>query len=205
MLLAAWLVAASSFALPTRLLLRWTAHDAPSGCARECALLDRLSFPPHGLWSASQHEEEQRSKRSAVLTAWEGPRVVAFAYASNVLDETHLLSIVVHPDFRRRALARTLLLASVRLAFASGHELCTLEVRTGNEAAIALYRSCGFQHVGVRRNYFSQPREDAQIMTCYRQEHAAEVEAQVERSKHKDAILTLSDISGRMEATPVDL
>ena len=51
--------------------------------------------------------------------------------------------------------------------FAQGNHLAflTLEVRPSNSAAIALYRSFGFEEAGRRRNYYDLPKEDALILT----------------------------------------
>lgn len=176
-----------------RLQLQRAPHERSSLWPVQCAQLDALCFPPHGLWSVAQHEEELCSGRSDVLGAWDGMELVAFSYVSNILDEAHMLSIVVHPDYRGRSLGKALLLASVRSAFLAGQSLCTLEVRRSNKAAIGLYSSCKFQEVGVRRNYYKGPKEDALIMTCYREEHEQEVETVVEESLHAAQIRMLSD------------
>ena len=45
-----------------------------------------------------------------------------------------------------------------------GIDRIILEVRSGNEPAIHLYRTCGFEKIGVRKNFYQFPREDADIM-----------------------------------------
>lgn len=161
--------------------------------AKACARLDATCYPPRGLWTAAQHSQELCSDRTDMLSAWHGSELVAFSYASNILDETHVLSMGVRPDFRGRSLAKMMLLSSVSRAFRMGQTLCTLEVRAGNEAAIALYRACGFHDVGVRKRYYSQPQEDAIIMTCLQQEHEKEIVHCVESCSHAALILAVSE------------
>lgn len=185
--------ALSSVHTQRRLLIKRAPRDDPSSWVAQCAQLDSIGFPPKGMWTAAQHEAELRSKHSEVLGAWYNADLVAFSYTAHILDETHMLSVVVHPDFRGRSLARTLLLVSMHSAFKSGQLLCTLEVRKSNEAAIGLYRSCGFRCVGTRPKYYSQPREDALIMTCFRVEHEGEVQASVDRSPYANEIVELSE------------
>lgn len=45
-----------------------------------------------------------------------------------------------------------------------GIDRIVLEVRSGNEPAIHLYRTCGFEKIGMRKNFYQFPREDADIM-----------------------------------------
>jgi hypothetical protein len=89
---------------------------------------------------------------------------VAFTCTERILDETHMLSLAVHPQWRGQKLARTLVLASLWAARAAGQRLLTLEVRASNAPAIALYRSCGLRCVGQRPRYYRQPPEDALLL-----------------------------------------
>ncbi|MGH2927484.1 MAG: ribosomal protein S18-alanine N-acetyltransferase, partial [Solirubrobacteraceae bacterium] len=74
----------------------------------------------------------------------------------------HLMNIAVEPRMRRRGIARALLEQMIERA---GPELeYTLEVRTSNAAAIALYESFGFRSAGTRPRYYRDNGEDAVIM-----------------------------------------
>ena len=90
--------------------------------------------------------------------------VLGYAGLHAVLDEGYIDNIAVHPDARRHGVASALLdvfcrFGAVNLAF------LTLEVRTSNTAAIALYKKFGFRQAGLRPGYYQKPREDALIMT----------------------------------------
>ena len=72
-------------------------------------------------------------------------------------------NVGVLEDLRRRGIARALM--ERLLADLSAAQSVTLEVRRSNAAAIALYESFGFERVGERKNFYSQPTEDALLMT----------------------------------------
>jgi ribosomal-protein-alanine N-acetyltransferase len=80
-----------------------------------------------------------------------------------VADEMHLLNLAVHPAHRRRGISRALLTAAMEQARSRGAAVVWLEVRPSNQAALTLYRSFGFEEVGVRRNYYTDNGEDALI------------------------------------------
>ena len=81
-----------------------------------------------------------------------------------MMDETDMMNIAVHPDFRRQGVARALILALIGELKKRGSRCLTLEVRASNDPARTLYESLGFAHVGTRRNYYQNPKEDALIL-----------------------------------------
>lgn len=96
--------------------------------------------------------------------------VAAHAIMSVAAGESHLLTLCVGPEFRRRGLARQLLHHLLGRAREAGVERCFLEVRPSNEAAQQLYYRAGFVRVGERRNYYptrtpQEEREDALILS----------------------------------------
>lgn len=85
------------------------------------------------------------------------------SYGGGVSD---LLSIAVAPDFQRRGIARQLLQALVEQLSSQQVDELFLEVRRSNHSAIALYRQCQLQQVGIRKDYYpsAKGREDAVVM-----------------------------------------
>ena len=141
--------------------VEWAAWAAP-----KFRRLDERCFPPTGLWSERQYTREIMHSASELLCVWHAEsELIAFSCTERVLDESHMLSLAVHPEWRGRGLARTLVLASLLSARAAQQRLMTLEVRESNTAAIGLYRSCGLSEVGRRPKYYKRPDEDALLLS----------------------------------------
>lgn len=94
------------------------------------------------------------------------PTIVGFGGILSVVDEAHVMNMGVHPDRRRRGLARRLLAGLLLRAVDHGATAATLEVRASNVAAIELYRGFGFRSSGRRPRYYASG-EDAEIMWCH--------------------------------------
>ena len=98
------------------------------------------------------------------LVAEEEGCVLGYIGSQTVMGETDMMNVAVHPDFRRRGIAESLVNALVEdLQKQESHSL-TLEVRASNEAAQKLYEKLGFMQVGLRKNYYRNPKEDAYIL-----------------------------------------
>lgn len=93
-----------------------------------------------------------------------------FGYASIwlMVDEAHLTSIAVREAHRRQGIGELLLISIIDLSVQIKAEVVTLEVRSSNLGAQALYEKYGFAKVGMRRGYYSEDGEDAIIMTTER-------------------------------------
>lgn len=82
-----------------------------------------------------------------------------------MLNEAHIVSIAVKSEFRGCGLGELLIIGAIEQAMAMKIDVMTLEVRFSNLVAQNLYSKYGFNKVGVRKNYYSNDREDAVIMT----------------------------------------
>ena len=82
----------------------------------------------------------------------------------NGLTEGEITNVAVTRKMRKKGCGRELLLRMQQWADEHGIDRIILEVRSGNEPAIHLYRTCGFEKIGVRKNFYQFPREDADIM-----------------------------------------
>jgi ribosomal-protein-alanine N-acetyltransferase len=116
-------------------------------------------------WTEEMLQEELGNPIAVFLAARSAGRVAGYAGMTVVVGEGYIANIAVHPEFRRRGCATALLGALCGYAEKNGLELLTLEVRSGNAAAIKIYEKAGFARVGVRPGFYSKPREDALIMT----------------------------------------
>lgn len=91
--------------------------------------------------------------------------VVAMMVNWIIIDEAHIATIAVHPDYRRMKLGRCLLAKGLLAAYERGARTGFLEVRRGNLAAQALYLEFGFEVVSERKRYYQDNHEDALLMT----------------------------------------
>jgi ribosomal-protein-alanine N-acetyltransferase len=82
-----------------------------------------------------------------------------------VLDEAHIGTFAIHPDYRRRGIGKKLLSESLLQAAETGVRQCYLEVRRSNLAAQQLYQRFGFEIASVRNRYYRDNGEDALMMT----------------------------------------
>ena len=119
----------------------------------------------HAPWSRSAFEEELTQNRLArYLVALDGEAIVGYAGTWLVINEAHVTNVAVHADRRRQGIGRVLMDALMQMAREEGMESMTLEVRVSNEAARALYQQLGFVSAGIRKNYYSETKEDALIL-----------------------------------------
>ena len=126
------------------------------------AELEKLCFSEP--WSENSVASELKNKLALWLVAEEDGRVAGYIGSQTCGDESDVMNVAVHPDFRRRGIAEALVKDLVEQLKAIGSRCLTLEVRASNDPAIALYEKMGFLEVGRRKNYYRNPREDALIM-----------------------------------------
>ena len=117
-------------------------------------------------WGEEALRDTIASSGHHLMSLREG-RAVGFLLSSFVLDEAQLLLIGVSPDWQGVGVGGLLLKELINRSQDQGHKLIYLEVRSGNERAIRLYRSLGFIDIGVRRDYYPGlvGREDAIVMS----------------------------------------
>ncbi len=96
----------------------------------------------------------------------ESPQLIGYAVVMWLPDEVHLLNLSVAAPMQGRGYGREMLQWLLRDAAGRGAHGMLLEVRPSNRTALALYRSSGFEPIGVRRGYYpaENGREDAQVL-----------------------------------------
>lgn len=82
-----------------------------------------------------------------------------------IVDEVHIATIAVSPDYRGLGIGKGLVITGLRHLIPKGALSATLEVRAGNFVAQNLYRHFGFEVVGERKRYYQDNKEDALLMT----------------------------------------
>jgi [ribosomal protein S18]-alanine N-acetyltransferase len=125
--------------------------------------LDALSFKAP--WPPKAFETELANTDARCWVAEDHGQVAAVLVLWRVLDEAHIATLAVHPEFRRRGIAGRLLQAGMDEAYAEGARIYHLEVRSGNVVAQKLYQDFGFEIVGRRPKYYKDTGEDAVLMT----------------------------------------
>ena len=123
--------------------------------------IERRSFPTP--WSLAMFVLEL-SKPSGICLAAEDDRgsLIGYLVCARYDEVWHLMNVAVHPERRRRGVARELIERMFQQA-GSGARF-TLEVRVSNAPAIEMYERFGFRHAGRRRRYYHDNGEDALIM-----------------------------------------
>lgn len=138
-----------------------TANDLP-----EILEIERGSYPTP--WTEKMFLDEIRTTLAQCLVVKidiEGRTVIAaYIVFWLVADEIHLHNLAVRKEFRRQGLGVNLMTLMKEIGGQVGATRQTLEVREHNEAAINLYRKCGFAVKGRRPKYYSDTSEDALIM-----------------------------------------
>ena len=99
----------------------------------------------------------------AVAVIIEG-KLAAYGGCEFVPPEANIVNIATHPDFRRRGCAAAVIDSLEEFLSSKGVDSIFLEVRASNAPARALYEGKGFAVVGVRKNYYRFPTEDAEVM-----------------------------------------
>ena len=128
----------------------------------QVAQLEKLCFADP--WSEMSIASELQSIWSYWVVALDGDQIVGYVGSQSSVDETDIMNIAVHPDYRRQGIGRDLVLALAEALQKKGIRGLMLEVRQSNAPAIALYEQLGFQQVGMRPNYYRNPKENALIL-----------------------------------------
>lgn len=123
-------------------------------------------------WEA-YHAELAQTRRSVMLVArfqngkdFSAEQAIkGFIAARLVADELHINNVAVRQEYRRLGIAKKLLDTVLDEAARMGARTAFLEVRAGNSPAQALYAQCGFRIAGRRPSYYTQPVEDALVMS----------------------------------------
>lgn len=142
----------------------------------EVLAIEQVSFPlPWSLrayrWELTNNHNacylvaRHRQPKQEALKITTRPPVLAYGGFWLVIDEAHISTLAVHPDWRRQGLGSLIMAALLDKAVERGAAVATLEVRVSNEAAQNLYRTFGFEQTGLRRHYYQDNNEDALIMT----------------------------------------
>jgi len=137
----------------------------------EVVQIEELSGLSRWGWAA-YYAELQGANRDLMLVARpsksttpEAPPIAGYIVARETAGELHINNFAVRSEFRRRGIGATLLNQVLDEARQRKANAAFLEVRSTNLVAQALYEKCGFRAIARRANYYSEPREDAVVMS----------------------------------------
>ena len=136
---------------------------------------DLVRNPDALLWVAVVKLPDNGSKVVGVIDIW------------LILDEAHIATLAVHPDYRGRKIGARLLIKVLGEAVDRGASRAMLEVRASNQIAQALYKNYGFKVVKRRQRYYRDNNEDALLMNLDSLDHLI---------KHENEVHKVADQSG---------
>lgn len=128
----------------------------------QVAALEKLCF--RDPWSENSVASELNNPLSLWLVALDGERLAGYVGSQTVMDESDMMNLAVHPDYRCQGIGSRLVDELIKELKKKGSQRLTLEVRVSNEPAKRLYDELGFSEIAVRKRYYSHPKEDALIL-----------------------------------------
>ena len=118
-------------------------------------------------WSRQSLENELNNETSLFLVAKEENEVIGYIGMSIVIDEGYIFNVAVRESYRNKGVATALINELVTYGKKNNFSFITLEVRESNLPAISLYSKFGFIKAGERKDYYSNPKENAILLTKY--------------------------------------
>jgi ribosomal-protein-alanine N-acetyltransferase len=126
------------------------------------AQIEKVCFGPG--WTPTQFQRELDNPRCVYFVALMHDTPVGYIGYWQILEEAHITSVAVLPDYRQRHVAQQLLLHMLQHCLEQNVAWITLEVKADNIPAQKLYEKFGFSIKGRRKNYYRDDRQDALIM-----------------------------------------
>ena len=127
--------------------------------------LEKLCFSSP--WTAQMLETQLPDDKHEFIVAEMDGELLGYVGMMYILDEGYISNVAVSPQYRRRGVADALIAELIERAKKLELSFVTLEVRQSNTPARTLYRKHGFKDVGLRKNYYDLPKEDAILMTKF--------------------------------------
>lgn len=128
----------------------------------QVALIEQETFSIP--WSAGSFLETIKRSDTIYLVAEEEGEILGYCGLWQSFEEGEIPNVAVKKEARNRGIGRKLMENICSAGGEAGITAFTLEVRTGNEHALHLYKSLGFEAVGIRKGFYDKPKEDAVIM-----------------------------------------
>lgn len=124
--------------------------------------IENLSFVSP--WTKRLFEDTLSSPIATSFVMKKSSRIIGYIMVYSMAGEAHILNIAIHPDYRGRGHASSLIQHALNHFDEKGVHDFFLEVREGNMVAIRLYQRFGFEKIGKRKRYYPETNEDALVM-----------------------------------------
>ena len=115
-------------------------------------------------WTGKAFAESLQQEYTFFYVAEEEGAIAGYCCIERLYEEAEIVNVAVDPQLRRRGIGDELLGWALEEEAAAGTIRVVLEVRRSNQAAIRLYEKAGFTEIGIRKNFYEFPTEDALVM-----------------------------------------
>ena len=129
------------------------------------AEIDKNALPEN--WSEKNYNESLENPNYHIWVAKLDDKIVGFISMYCASGEGYICNIAVEKSHRKRGIGTALLSEAIRYSKRKNLEFLTLEVRESNIGAVKFYEKLEFAKIGIRKNFYSNPTENAVIMTLY--------------------------------------
>ena len=117
-------------------------------------------------WSVKGFEEALAREENCFLVIQDEDEILGYCGYYKVFEEAEIMNVCIREDRRGEGLGRIMMEELLNTAKETGVKTVVLEVRVSNAPAIRLYENLNFVSLGVRKDFYEMPREDAEIMQC---------------------------------------
>lgn len=118
-------------------------------------------------WSVNGFKSALERRDTIFYVAYDEDKILGYVGFYYGIDEADITNVAVAEGARGQGIGEMLIANVLMTCSMKGIGMIGLEVRAGNAPAIALYHKLGFEQVGIRKDFYSKPTEDALVMTKY--------------------------------------
>lgn len=137
-------------------------REMAEGDLAEICFIERETFSDP--WSEDDFRNSFKDQNNRYLVVEIQGRIAGYCGYWGIVGEGYIYNVAVKKEFRRQEIGYQMLKEMMKQASDRGITALTLEVRYSNEAALHLYERLGFERAGIRKDFYSKPKEDAVIM-----------------------------------------
>lgn len=141
-------------------------YDPVKNQIKSFYLIAEEAFAFGSPWTPVQFQETIKRADLSFFVAEYDNELIGYIGGQVLIDCGEIYTIVVKKEFQKKQVAQMLLKAFKDECQKQGAETILLEVRVSNEEAQAFYKKNEFEEIGIRKNYYRIPREDALLMSC---------------------------------------